>query len=90
MCVCRYVQAADEDSQQLQAKLTRFAEALEGFNPDMVKYVMDNAVHESMLEHPMYSLDPRGDWVRGRVALVGDAVHVMPPNMGQVCNKPLK
>lgn len=50
----------------------------------MVEYAMEHAVPESVLEHPMYSLNPRAAWVRGAVALVGDAVHVMPPNLGQV------
>lgn len=84
--VCRYIQSSEEDTQALQAKLARFASALDGFCPEMLDYVMEHAVPESVLEHPMYSLDPNTDWVSGRVALVGDAVHVMPPNMSQVCN----
>lgn len=49
----------------------------------MMEYVLQRAVPESVLEHPMFSLDPRKDWVRGRVALVGDSAHVMPPNLSQ-------
>lgn len=44
---------------------------------------MKNAVPESVLEHPMYALQPRAPWTRNRVALVGDAAHVMPPNLAQ-------
>ena len=73
-----------EETEIFREKLERFTAQLEDFNPDVMKYVREHADVESVLEHPMYSLDPSNAWVRGRVVLVGDSVHVMPPNLAQV------
>lgn len=49
----------------------------------MVSHIVNHAVAESVLEHPMFALDPRHPWVKRRVVLVGDSAHVMPPNLSQ-------
>lgn len=79
----RYIQDAAEDTAALSAKLARFRSAFKNFQPDVVDWICKHAVPEAVLEHPMYALQPRVPWVRGCVGLVGDAAHVMPPNLSQ-------
>lgn len=33
--------------------------------------------------HPLFATDPAGPWVRGRIALAGDAAHGMAPSAAQ-------
>lgn len=37
----------------------------------------------SILQNDIYDIEPLSEWVRGRVALLGDSAHAMTPNMGQ-------
>lgn len=38
---------------------------------------------ETILQNDIYDIAPLPEWVRGRVALLGDSAHAMTPNMGQ-------
>ena len=52
---------------------------LHGFNEPVRKCVAD----AHWLPWPLLQIDPAGDWVRGRVALLGDAAHAMLPTSAQ-------
>jgi 2-polyprenyl-6-methoxyphenol hydroxylase-like FAD-dependent oxidoreductase len=47
--------------------------------PDLIR----GTPSEEILQNDIYDLDPLDEWVRGRVALLGDSAHAMTPNMGQ-------
>lgn len=38
---------------------------------------------ETILQNDIYDIEPLKEWVRGKVALLGDSAHAMTPNMGQ-------
>ena len=50
---------------------------------DPVEALLEGSAEESILRNDIYDFDPLPNFVRGRVALLGDAAHGMTPNLGQ-------
>ncbi|MFF9011580.1 FAD-dependent monooxygenase [Streptomyces sp. NPDC014870] len=64
---------------------TEHAELLRRFGawPDPIPSLLAAVPAEAVLRHDLYELPPLRSFVRGRVALLGDAAHAMTPNLGQ-------
>jgi 2-polyprenyl-6-methoxyphenol hydroxylase-like FAD-dependent oxidoreductase len=68
-------------STQNQSRLERFMKKFDGFPQDVLDFAKKYHDSASILEHPIYFRPVGRAWGRGRVTLVGDAAHMIPPNM---------
>lgn len=81
----RYIGSEDgEDSggsTNNEDRIERFLKTFEDFPPKLLDFVKQFHDTASILEHPVYFRPVGREWGKGRVTLVGDAAHMIPPNM---------
>ena len=82
----RYIGSEDgEDSggtTSQEERRQRFLQAFSEFDPEILQFIRDYFEPTSLLEHPIYFRPVDRPWGEGRVSMVGDAAHMLPPNMG--------
>lgn len=68
-------------TQSNQDRLERFLKSFEGFPSKVLDFAKEHYDSASILEHPIYFRPVNRPWGVGRVTLIGDAAHMIPPNM---------
>lgn len=48
-----------------------------------IEHLMDVTATETIVEAPIYDIEPLARWSQGRITLLGDAAHAATPDMGQ-------
>lgn len=71
-------------TQSNQDRLERFLKSFEGFPSKVLDFAKEHYDSASILEHPIYFRPVNRPWGVGRVTLIGDAAHMIPPNMAMV------
>ncbi len=63
------------------------AAAFEGWHPAVVEMVTATSIHQRWA---LFAQEPSNRWYRGRIVLLGDAVHAMLPHHGQGANQSIE
>jgi len=58
--------------------------------PAIVRQIVDATAPERLIRSDLFDLPPLKSYVRGRIALLGDAAHATTPNLGQGANQAIE